>query len=197
MTPPARTRPYPPTGHVVIALAVNIGFWAFMVFWPLDYLRHLAGGLEPFDLRPFGYSVEEARAFLYAISEIGRDYYMNVQLQLDTIYPATYALSRGLLLWWLTQPGRVADRPLPVAVRVTLVILPLLTATLDYLENDGIAAMLRAGPQVDADIVAQASFWTKAKSLVELATEIIAVCLLLFVFGRWQHRRASIGKPRR
>jgi hypothetical protein len=197
MNSAVRSRLYPPTGHVVIALAVNISFWAFMVFWPLDYLRHLAGGLEPFDLRPFGYSVEEARAFLFAISEIGRDYYMNVQLQLDTIYPATYALSRGLLLWWLTQPGRVADRPLPVAVRITLVILPLLTAALDYLENDGIAAMLRAGPQVDADIVATASFWTRTKSLVELVTEITTACLLLFVFGRWQHRRAAIEKPRR
>jgi hypothetical protein len=197
MTTPLPSRPYPPTGHVVITLAVNIAFWAFMVFWPLDYLRHLAGGLEPFDLRPFGYSVEEARAFLFAISDIGRDYYMNVQLQLDMIYPATYALSRGLLLWWLTQPGRVADRPLPVAIRVILIVLPLLTAALDYLENEGIAAMLRAGPQVDAEIVAEASFWTQAKSLVELATEVSSACLLLFVFGRWQYRRAANEKPRR
>lgn len=189
MAPPPRPRQYPPTGHVIVALAASIGLWAFMVFWTLAYLRHIAGGLEPFDLRPFGYSVEEARAFLFALSEVGRDYYIDVQLKLDAIYPATYALSRGLLLWWLTQPGRVADRPLPLAVRVMLVALPILTAALDYRENEGIAAMLHAGPQVDADIVAQASFWTRAKSLAGMVTEVISVALLLFVFARWWHRR--------
>ena len=182
-------RQYPPTGHVILALAVSIGLWAFMVFWTLAYLRHIAGGLEPFDLRPFGYDVEEARAFLYALNEIGRDYYLSVQLQLDTVYPATYALSRGLLLWWLTLPGRVADRPLPLAVRVMLVVLPVITAGLDYRENEGIAAMLHAGARVDADIVAQASFWTRAKSLAGLVTEVTSVALLLFVFARWWHRR--------
>jgi hypothetical protein len=180
---------YPPTGHVIIALTVSMGLWGFMLFGPLAHLRHMAGGLEPFDLRPFGYTVEEARAFLFAISELGRDYYVNVQLQLDAIYPATYALSRGLLLWWLTQPGRVADRPLPLAARLTLLALPLLTAALDYRENEGIAAMLQAGRQVDAEVVAQASFWTRAKSIAGFATEATSVLLLLFVFGRWWHRR--------
>jgi hypothetical protein len=189
MMQPPPSRSYPPTGHVVVTLVVSIGLWAFMVFWPLAYLRHIAGGLEPFDLRPFGYSLDEARAFLFAISDIGRDYYLNVQLQLDMIYPATYALSRALLLWWLTQPGRVADRPLPPAARLILLALPILTAALDYRENEGIAAMLHAGPRLEADIVAQASFWTRVKSLAGFATEATCVLLLLFVFGRWWHRR--------
>lgn len=184
-------RPYPPTGHVIIALAINIGLWAFMVFSTLAYLRHLAGGLEPFDLRPFGYSVEEARAFLFAISDIGRAYYLDVQLPIDAVYPGTYALSRGLLLWWLTQPGRVAGRPLPFAIRVVLLVLPMLTAALDYRENEGIAAMLHASPRVEEDVVAQASFWTRAKSLAGFASEAVCVLLLLFVFGRWWHRRKA------
>jgi hypothetical protein len=178
---------------VIIALAVSIGLWAFMVFWPLAYLRHIAGGLEPFDLRPFGYSVEEARAFLHAISQLGRDYYLDVQLQFDMIYPATYALSRGLLLCWLTQPGRVSDRPLPLGARIAVVAIPLLTAAFDYCENDAIAVMLHAGPQVDADIVARASFWTRAKSVAGLMSEMLCVALLLFVFARWWHRSKAAG----
>src|SRR4051812_19189054 len=114
---PRPTGPFPPNGYVVVSLALSIALWAVMVFVTLAYLRRIAGGLEPFDLRPFGYDVEEARAFLIALSPIGRDYYANVQLSLDTAYPFTYALSRGLLLWWLTVPGRVATLPVPPAAR--------------------------------------------------------------------------------
>ena len=79
---------FPRTAYVIVAMIVSIGLWAFMVFVTLAYLRRISGGLEPFDLRPFGYDVEEARALLAALSQIGRDYYANVQLQLDTAYPA-------------------------------------------------------------------------------------------------------------
>ena len=189
MAPPSRQ--FPSTAHVIVALVISLGLWAIMVFWTLAYLRRLAGGLEPFDLRPFGYDVGEARALLFALSEIGRDYYANVQLTLDTAYPATYALSRGLLLWWLTLPGRVANRAFPLPARSALVALPIITAGFDYLENAGIAAMLAAGPQVDADLVAWASFWTQAKSMVGLVTEVTAMFLLLVAFARWWHRRKS------
>src|SRR5262249_5408937 len=129
-------------------MVISIALWAYMMFWSLPYLRRIAGGLQPFDLRPFGYSVEEARALLFALSQIGRDYYANVQLAIDNAFPATYALSRGLLLLWLTLPGRTSDRPIPWGPRLTLLALPTVAAAFDYLENDGIAAMLAAGPQV-------------------------------------------------
>src|SRR5437867_4830646 len=115
---------YPRSGHVFVAMAVSIALWAVMVFGPLAYLRRIAGGLEPFDLRPFGYDVGEARALLAALSQIGRDYYANVQLSLDTAYPATYALSRGLLLWWLTMPGRLADHAISLRARAVLAAMP-------------------------------------------------------------------------
>ena len=180
---------YPRSGHVFVALVVSIALWAFMVFWTLAYLRRISGGLEPFDLRPFGYDLAKARALLFALSEFGRDYYLNIQLQLDTAYPFTYALSRVLLLWWLTVPGRIADFAIPMPARLALAPLPLATAACDYVENDAIAAMLTAGPQVDAETVAWASFWTQAKSLGSLATDATAVILLMVTLNRWWQRR--------
>jgi hypothetical protein len=174
---------------VVAALIVSFALWGVMVFWTLAYLRRTAGGLEPFDLRPFGYSPEEARALLFALSSIGRNYYADVQLQLDTAYPAVYAFSRGLLLLWLTAPGRTAARPLPLPARLALLILPLATAWFDYFENDGIAGMLAAGPQAGDDLIERTSFWTRAKSLTGLVTELVCAILAAIAFVRWRHRR--------
>ena len=83
-----------------------------------DGVRHAGasfgggGRAQPFDLRPRGYSVGEARALLTMLGDAGRAYYADVQLALDTIYPATYALSRALAIWWLTMPGRLRAAPL-------------------------------------------------------------------------------------
>ena len=82
---------YPRSGHVFVALVLSMALWAVMVFWSLAYLRRIAGGLEPFDLRPFGYDIGDARALLGALSQLGRDYYLNTQLSLDNAFPATYA----------------------------------------------------------------------------------------------------------
>jgi len=184
----SRADAFPRTAHVVVALIVSFALLALMVFWTVAYLRQIAGGLEPFDLRPFGYTVEEARTLLHALSDIGRRYYADVQLQLDTAFPALYALSRVLLLLWLTAPGRTAEKPWPLGVRAALLGLPILAAWFDYFENDGIAAMLTAGPEVGADVVARASFWTQAKWIAVLITEAICVSLLALALMRWRRR---------
>jgi hypothetical protein len=186
-----RNEQFPRTAHVVVALIISFALLGLMVFWTLAYLRRTAGGLEPFDLRPFGYTPDEARALLYALSNIGRNYYAHVQLQLDTAYPAVYALSRGLLLLWLTAPGRTAARPLPLPARLALLILPLATAWFDYFENEGIAAMLAAGPQAGDELIERTSFWTQAKSVAGLATELLCVILAAIAFVRWRHQRQS------
>jgi len=185
----SRADAFPRTAHVVVALIVSFALWGIMAFWTVAYLRRVAGGLAPFDLRPFGYTVEEAQALLHALSDIGRRYYADVQLQLDTAFPALYALSRILLLVWLTVPGRAAEKAWPLGARAALLIPPVLAAWFDYLENDGIAAMLAAGPAVSADVVARASFWTQAKWIAVLITEAVCVNLLALALLRWRRRR--------
>jgi hypothetical protein len=58
------------------ALVVASGLvWAVMFFGPIGHFSRLAGGASPFDIRPMGYSYDEAYAFLNAIGEQGRRYY--------------------------------------------------------------------------------------------------------------------------
>jgi hypothetical protein len=182
---------FPRTAQVVVALIVSYVLMGVMAFWTLAYLRRTAGGLLPFDLRPFGYTPDEARTLLHALSGIGRAYYADVQLQLDTAFPAVYALSRGLLLLWLTAPGRTAARPLPLPARFALLLLPLATAWFDYFENEGIAAMLAADQKASDELIERTSFLTRAKLLAALATELMCLTLAAIAFVRWRHRRQS------
>jgi hypothetical protein len=75
---------FPSGWLVVVLLAGNGALWAVMFFGTLAHLQALAGGAAPFDIRPLGYSYEEARSFLAAIVEQGRAYYLSRQLILLT-----------------------------------------------------------------------------------------------------------------
>lgn len=143
-----------PSGLLVCALLVASGLvWAMMFFGPLTHLSRLAGGVSPFDIRPMGYSYDEAYAFLSAIGERGRRYYANRELLLDMFYPPLYAISRGLALWWLTMPGRLRDIPMPLSWRYALIAVPIIMASLDEVENGCIARTLQTWPDLSHDLV--------------------------------------------
>ena len=178
-----------PFGRFVLAmLLVSIALWAVMIYGTLAHLRQLAGGIEPFDVRPFGYSVPLARALLDALGDGGRDFYAHVQLRIDLIYPATYALSRGGIIWWLTEPGRLRDAAIPLPTRIALLVLPAAAAVFDYGENIQIGRMLSAGPNVDAAVIETASRLTTVKSLCSAASEVAVLTLAMVVFLRWRRR---------
>jgi hypothetical protein len=58
----------PARGAILVAavLVASGLLWAVMFFGSLAHLTRLAGGLTPFDIRPWGYSYADARAFLAA-----------------------------------------------------------------------------------------------------------------------------------
>jgi hypothetical protein len=153
---------------VALVLAVSIGLRAIMVYGTLGRLAEMAGGALPFDMRPFAYRLEEARSLLASLGREGRNYYASTQLALDSVYPVSYALSRGLRLWWLTMSGRLSQRPVPMTARITIILVPLAATGFDYYENGRIAAMLAIGPAVGPDVVASASAATVAKINGEL-----------------------------
>ncbi len=70
-----------PSGFLVAVLLTASGLlWAVMFFGPLAHLSRLSGGMTPFDIRPWGYSYAEARAFLEAIGAEGRAAYASPEL---------------------------------------------------------------------------------------------------------------------
>ena len=179
-----------PSGRWVLAiLLVSIVLWAAMVFGTLAHLRRLAGGLDPFDVRPFGYSTGQARLLLDALGDAGREFYARVQLRLDAVYPAIYALSRGLMLWWLTVPGRLRTAPIVLQLRIILAGMPAAAAAFDYAENIQIARMLATGSGVETAVIEAASRMTVLKSLFSSASETCVIVLAVIAGLRWRRRR--------
>lgn len=167
---------------ILALFAATVGLYLVMLLWSLPRISAEAGGLAPFDMRPGGYSFDEARTFLTALSEEGRRFYLDVQHRLDLFYPALLALSLSVGLAW-------AWRGLPRAALAAMVLLAFTGAGFDYLENLWVGTMLTAGPeQVSPEIVAAAS----RRSVAKAALTTVVMLLLLAGLARrgWRRWRA-------
>lgn len=159
-------------GHVQRAFwfsfTAALAVYGAMILWSLPFITAEAGGLRPFDIRPFGYNVHDARAFLSALSDTGRMFYLGTQHQLDLIYPALLALT-------LVLGAQILYR---APISTVLGLLALMGAASDYLENYLVAAILRAGvDDLDARLVSVAGFWTISKSVTT------ALCIIALLVG--------------
>ncbi len=159
--------------RAALSAIAAITVYLIMVFGTLAQLQALSG-LVPLDLRPTGYSAEEARALLAALGAEGRNLYLKGQLVLDLLYPPLLALTLASLYALL---GRDLSHRWVVngAIAVSW-----LSAALDYLENAGIAAMLLTWNDLSDDLVQVTSAATLAKS----ATTTMAMTGLL-VLAAW------------
>jgi len=149
-----------------------------MSFWTIPIIMQSAGGLMPFDLRPTGYSLEDAKQFLGALSADGMSVYQGAQNQLDTAYPALQGVVLVIALRWFSQNW-------PVLARVVLVVFPIIGAAADYLENAAVSKMLIAGAeQVTAEMVAAANGWTVIKSTAITVSMLALLGFLLVALVR-------------
>jgi hypothetical protein len=150
-----------------LTLVATLAVYLVIVLWSLPRISAAAGGLVPFDLRPSGYGLDEARAFLTALSETGRGWYLGTQHRLDLAFPLLLALSfvlgftlvfRGPLLW------------LSIAVALGAM-------ACDLMENHAVAGLLRTDPAaLDAAAVAAASRWSVGKAAL---TTVAGIALLV------------------
>ncbi len=165
--------------------AAAMAIYIAMILWSLPVITEAAGGLAPFDMRPFGYTLADAQAFLAAIDPETVNFYRNVQLTLDLFYPALITISLVLGIY-LLLPARFG------AWRWVIAALALPIAPFDYLENNLIGVMLASGPEmVSADLVSAASRWTMLKSSFTTASMLLLVALSLWWLVRRIQRRAG------
>lgn len=158
-----------------LMFAVMTGIYLLMALWSSPHIAADTGGLLMFDLRPTGYSFDEASAFLSALSEGGRLFYLNVQQVMDMAYPALLAV---VLVMAFTH----LFRGLP---RILAIVLALAGSGFDYLENAAVAVMLQAGDGLSEAMVATASRWTVLKS----GAVTLALIMLLIGLGMAFMRR--------
>ncbi|GGE39817.1 hypothetical protein [Actibacterium pelagium] len=157
-----------------ILVAVTLGVYLVMVFWSLPLIAEAAGGQTPFDMRPGGYSYDDAQAFLVALSPEGRAFYLSTQHKFDLIYPPLLGLMLGFALWH--QLGGV-----PKPLRLISVLLCGAVTITDLWENALVAQMLRLDPtDLTTEIVAKASGVTVAKSTlttIAMGLLLVAICV--------------------
>lgn len=161
-----------------ILFTVMVGVYLVMALWSIPKITADAGGLLAFDLRPTGYSFAEAQAFLTALSDEGRGFYLNVQHMLDGAYPALFAVVMVMAFNHL-----FAGWP-----RWGAIALALAGAGFDYMENTAVAVMLRAGDELSAAMVATASQWTVLKSG---AVTLALLALIAGLLMAWLRKRKA------
>jgi hypothetical protein len=169
--------------HIALFTA-TAAVYLVMVLWSLPRISEGAGGLLPFDLRPGGYSYEDARAFLTAIDTQATTFYLTTQHRLDLLYPPLLATSLAAGMIW-------AWRGWPLWFIGSFIILGFLGAAADYAENLRVAAMLKAGPEeITAEMVAAASTASLAKAgFTTLASLALVLGLLRRAWKRMTSRR--------
>lgn len=166
-----------------IVTALTLGIYATMLVWTLPAISAAADGLAPFDMRPGGYTFDEAKTFLAALSPEGRALYLGPQHWLDLAYPPLLAMFTAWTIL-LVSPKRLGRW------RSFLAALAIPGMVFDYLENGAVAAMLEAGAQgLTADMAGFASRMTLLKSVcVSLS---LCVLLLLFFHFLWRRYRPA------
>jgi hypothetical protein len=172
-----------------IIFVITMGIYISMLVWSLPTISAAAGGLMPFDMRPSGYSFDEAKAFLAALPAETNNFYRQVQIGiLDTAYPAllgaTLFLAIGLLAQdWLKLGAWV----------IALIAIP--GAVFDYMENASVKLMLFLGPEnINAEIVEQACARSVSKALFTSAAMSIFLVLLAVWAIIWLRKRRKISE---
>lgn len=166
-----------------LIVALTLAIYATMITRSLPYIAGQARGKLPFDMRSTGSTRAEAQAFLTALSDQGRLFFLTTQHRLDLIYPALRALVLTGAGRGLTQNGY---RPIAFVIGFAA----FLGAGANFTGNIRVAAMLRAAPEaLDAALVESARFATLIKS----ATTTVAMVLVLGLLAPALIRRFRKG----
>jgi hypothetical protein len=169
-----------------ILFAATLAVYLVIILWSLPRITAAAGGATPFDLRPFGYTFEEARAFMTALSPDGTWFYIKIQHRIDLLYPALFGATLLFAIAYLLPEAWRAWRwvlAVVIAVPVTL---------FDYLENHFIVGMLKIGPDaITPEAVANTNRWTVLKSISTTVAMVVVLLLLILWAGAKLRARSS------
>ena len=163
---------------LIVSGALTAGICLVMNLWLIPAIEGHAGGLRVFDMRSFGYTPAEGRAFLTALDAEGTALYLTRQLPLDFLYPAAYTAFFVLLLRRL------------FAGRTLLCLSPLLLTSADLTENVCSILLLRQGNGSDL-LLGVASTATLIKSVLMAAVFLLLLVGIVRSFLRRTHKKIT------
>jgi|GEM_PF-482333 len=168
-----------------VIVAATVTNYLVMILWSLPLVSEMAGGGMPFDMRPGGYSHDDAREFLTAITDAGRDFYLGTQQLLDLSYPTLVAITLTIPLFHLV----------PRYWGWALAVLAIAAGVFDHLENSAVAVMLRVEPNALTEaMVSTASNWTLAKTISMTCASVALLVILCMKGIAWLRTRKARAK---
>jgi len=178
-------------------LLISQTIYLIMVTQTISRIGRAAGGLQIFDMHPFGYTYDYAYNFLSVLSSQGYDLYKYVQLPLDILYPLVNSLAGICTLILLIRvyhkvkhnAGQV-KYSLPFKIMFSLPIAALL---FDYLENITIFITLTYKNSVPKAHITVSSIFTVIKSMSTTVfyTACLVICIVISVI--WLHTKIKGG----
>lgn len=161
----------------LLSLVGLLIFWNILMNTPglptsTPSMQKIAPAFTPFDLQAWGYSVESFTRDLTSLGEEGRAIYRNFML-LDIFFPLIYGLTFASLIFLVFRAKQNWLK--------WIFVIPLLTATADYLENIFLAISFVGFPESNALVVAMASLATQLKMIFN----VLLIITLLGTLGTW------------
>ena len=134
-------------GWIVFVLFLLDGFFAgFLLPLVQGMMQDGQGGIQPLDLMLFA-NPEKIFNMIERYGEFGRQFYRNVELTVDIIYPIVYLFFFGLLISWLFQRGFAPTSPMR-----KYNVMPLGAWFFDLLENVVVVILLSVFPSQPAGL---------------------------------------------
>ncbi len=134
-------------GWLVLILLVLDGFFSgFLLPLIQGMMQDGQGGVQPLDLMLFA-TPEKTFGMIERYGEFGRQFYRNVELTVDIVYPIVYLFFFGLLISWLFQRGFAPTSPMR-----KYNVMPLGAWFFDLLENIVIVILLSIFPSQPAGL---------------------------------------------
>ena len=162
---------------IFVLFLITMTVYVVMLTITIPKLMMFSEGKEILDMMPGGYDTAYVRELMTALSEEGRSYYLTKQLPLDFFYPALFAVTYSLIfMFFLRKIGKHQT------ARRVFAFLPVIAGLADYIENICIIALLKAFPNISADLVLSSSIASVVKAS-STTIYFFALTILIIALG--------------
>lgn len=166
---------------VLLMVTMTQIIYFIMLKVTIPMVESYAEGMPILDMIPFGSGYEYTINLLQNLGADGRLLYRSVQLPIDMAYPLFFAISYGMLIFYLLK-----QLGYNYSYFKYLPFIPAAAGLFDYLENISIMKILNGYPDVSVFEVTVSNSMTIAKSsFVMVSVLMITALSLLFVYQKW------------
>ena len=170
--------------RVLIWVSITYLIYAFILLVSIPSVSKFTGGMNTFNMMPFGYSSEYVLKLLSTLGTEGRHAYLLHQIPLDLVFPFIFAFGNCLLIGFLLNKINSLKGKL-----MYLCLLPVFASWFDYLENVGVMTMLLKYPTVTEFVIHFTEFFSVTKSLLMNIFFIVLFVLFGLVGFKWYFSR--------